>query len=157
MDAQRAFRAESTLIAVPEQAVSLLRESLRPIARPDPKRLGRLVADLDSSDFTVREKAESELDSLGELAEPALRKVLEGQPSLEVRLRVKGLLKKLEGTITAPEKLRILRSLEVLEQIGTPESEQVLRTMTQGAEEALATREAKASLQRLARRSAMKR
>lgn len=156
-DARQAFRAESALIAVPEKAVDLLREHLRPATGPDAKRLDRLLADLDSDSFAVRVKAEAELEALGELAETALRKALEGQPSLEVRRRVEGLLKKLEGMITDPKKLRVLRALEVLEQIGTPEAIRVLKTMTQGADEALVSREAKASLQRLARRSPTKR
>ncbi len=155
-DARQAFRAESSLIAVPQQAVALLRERLHPVARPEAQRIGRLLADLDSNDFAVRTKAETELEALGDLAESALRKALEGQPSLEVRRRVEGLLKNLEGTITDPDKLRVVRALEVLEQIGTPEAGRVVETMTQGAEEARLTREAKASLQRLSRRLPVK-
>jgi len=152
-DAGQAFRAESVLLAVPEQAVSLLRGRLRPAVRPDPKKLDRLLADLDSSEFAVRQKAEAELDSLGDLAKAALRKALEHPPSPEVRLRVKGLLKKFEGAVADPEKLRSLRAMEVLEQIATPAAREVLKILADGAEEALVTREAKASLQRLARRS----
>lgn len=156
LDARRAFRAESALVAVPEQGVALLGERLRPVAGPDAKRLGRLLADLDSESFAVRVKAEAELEALGDLAETALRKALKGKPSLEVRRRVDGLLKKLEGTIADPEKLRVLRALEVLERIGTPEAGRVLKTVSEGADESRFTRGAKESLQRLDRRSPTK-
>jgi hypothetical protein len=47
-----------------------------------------------------------------------------------------------------------LRALEVLEHIATPEAQQVLKTLATGAPEARLTQEAKASLARLARRTA---
>ena len=53
--------------------------------------MARLIADLDSDVFDVREKAAKEW-KLGAAAEPALRKALEGRPSAEVRRRVEGLL-----------------------------------------------------------------
>ena len=136
--------------------MALLRELLLPAVAPDATRVGRLLADLDSGDFAVRVKATAELEALGDLAEPALRRALEGHPSLEVRRRVERLLSKLEGTITDPEKLRVLRALEVLEQIGTPEAGRVLKTIAGGADEALVTRQAKESVRRLARRSETK-
>ena len=52
------------------------------------------------------------------------------------------------------EILRGLRSVEVLEHIGTAEARQVLETLTTGAPEALVTVEAKAALARLERRAA---
>ncbi len=136
--------------------MSLLREHLRPAVRPDPKKFDRLLTNLDSNDFAVRQKAETELDALGDLAEAALRKALEHPPSPEVRLRVRGLLKKFDSMVADPEKLRSLRAIEVLEQIGTPAAREVLKSLADGAEEALVTREARASLQRLARRSPRK-
>ncbi|HJT78769.1 MAG TPA: WD40 repeat domain-containing protein, partial [Gemmataceae bacterium] len=84
-DAPRAYRAVWSLAAAPEQIVPLLEERLAPAAPADPRRLGRLVADLDSDEFAVREKAGDELERLGGLAGPALRQALHGQPSLEVR------------------------------------------------------------------------
>ncbi len=51
-------------------------------------RIPKIVADLDSPQFEVREKASEELDKLGPTAEGALRKVLEGNPSQEVRRRI---------------------------------------------------------------------
>ena len=68
---------------------------MRPASPPDPKRLAQLLADLDNGRVESRRQAESELEGLGDLAEPALRKALEGDPPLVLRQRVERLLDKL--------------------------------------------------------------
>src|SRR5262249_10179622 len=107
--------------------------------------------------FDERERAERGLEDLGELAEPALRKALQGTTSAEVRRRLTGLLAKLGGATVAPEPARGLRCVEALEHIGSQEARRALGQMAQGAPEARLTREAKASLQRLAKRAALTR
>jgi hypothetical protein len=49
--------------------------------------------------------------------------------------------------------MRTFRAIEVLEHIATPEAQQVLKTLSEGAPEARVTREAKVSLERLAKRA----
>jgi WD40 repeat protein len=148
-DGARAYRAVWQLVATPRQAVPFLRERLRPVRAPDPRRVARLVADLDSDQFDVREKATEELAGLGELAVPALRHALKGTPTPEARRRIERLLEQLGEGATSPARLRALRASAVLERIGTPEARRLLTELAQGAEEARLTREAKASLQRL--------
>jgi hypothetical protein len=63
----------SALVAAPGQAVPLPQEQLRPARAPDAQRLARLIADLDSEEFSVREKAARELEQLEALAGLALR------------------------------------------------------------------------------------
>ncbi len=154
----QAYRAMCRLTAAPSEAVSLFRAHLHPVAmRVDGPTLTRLIADLDSDAFTAREKAMRELAALGELAIPALRRVQSGRPSLEVRKRVEGLLAKWEEKRPSPaERLRPLRAIEVLQSIDTAEARQFLEALTRGAPQARLTREAKASLERLARYSAPK-
>ncbi len=75
-------------MSAPEQAVALLKERLSAAAEPDPQRIPRLIADLDSNRFAVRQRAWEELKKLGQQAEPALQAVLKGLSSLEMRRRV---------------------------------------------------------------------
>ncbi|MGH7170236.1 MAG: WD40 repeat domain-containing protein, partial [Gemmataceae bacterium] len=150
-DAHKAYRAMQTLLAAREQAVTLLKDRLRPAAAIDERRIERRIADLDSDRFEVREKAEQELRQLGDDVEPALRKVLASKPSAEQRLRVKQLLQEID-TARSPEHLRFLRAVEVLELAGTKEAHDVLKTLAAGGEGARLTEQAKAALQRLTRR-----
>jgi RNA polymerase sigma factor (sigma-70 family) len=153
-DASKAYRALCDLVRAARQAVPLLRERLRPAPALEAmlaQRLQQRIADLDSDQFTVREKAREELEKLGELAEPALRTALNGQPSLEVRLRVERLLERLQKGMPCGERLQELRAVETLEHIGTPEACRVLERLAKGAAGARLTQEAQASLARLAR------
>jgi hypothetical protein len=149
-DAARAYRAMGSLARVPAQALPLLEKHLRPVPPADAKLLASALRDLDAEAFAVRERAARDLEQMGEVAEAALRAVLAGQPSAEVRRRVQQLLEKLEG----PEVLRRDRALEVLEQFGTPEARRLLAALAKGAPEARLTQEAKAALARLAKRPA---
>ena len=97
-DAARAYRAVRTLIRAGEPAASFLADRLQPIPAADAQEITRLIADLDSERFTVRAKAEGELEKLAERAEPALRRALEGKPpSLEFRRRIERLLQRVQG------------------------------------------------------------
>jgi hypothetical protein len=149
-DGERSYRAMCRLAAAP-QPVALLREHLRPAGAASSERLARLVADLDSTRFEARQQAAQELEALEEVAEPALRRAREAGPSLEVRRRAGQILDKLP-LAASPERLRQLRAIEVLEALGTADARRLLEELSGGAPEALRTREARASLERLARR-----
>jgi WD40 repeat protein len=146
-DAGRAYRAVGAL-AVAEQAVPFLAERVRPAAAPDPKRVAKLLADLEDERFEVREQASRELEALGGPAEPALRQALAGRPSAEARRRLTALLEKLAGAPT-PEEVRAIRVVEALERVGTAAARRLLTDLAGGVPEARLTREAKAALQRL--------
>jgi hypothetical protein len=150
-EAAHAFDAIRKLSASPGQAVALLKDRVRPATPVDPKRLTRLLGDLDSDSFEVRRQAQSELEELGELAEAALRKALTGDPSLEVRQRVERLLDNLTGQVPQAGQLRDLRAVELLELIGSSEAWQLLQALAKGAPEARLTREARSAVRRLTR------
>jgi hypothetical protein len=150
-DGRKAYRAICRMLAAPERSVQLLREKLELVAARDAEVL-RYVAQLDDNRFAIRSKATVELEKLGELAEPALREALSKNPSLEVQQRAKQLLKKLEGPVNNPDTLRALRAIEVLEHIGSQDAARVLKKLAGGAPDARVTQEAKASLERLAKR-----
>jgi WD40 repeat protein len=149
LKADRVNRALATLASAPDVAVALLKEHLRPASNPDTATLDRLVADLGSDSFTVRQKAAAELDRLGENIVFALRKRLGKGESLEVQRRIEQLLDKHDRGDVTSERVRELRALEVLEQIGTPEARRVLADLANGAAEARLTQEAKACLARM--------
>jgi WD domain, G-beta repeat len=148
-DVPRSFRAIDTLIHAPRQSVPFLDERVRPEPAPDAARLKQLVADLDGNQFAVRQRASQDLERLGELAEAALRRILKDQPSVELGKRVDGLLDKLPSVSWSGERLRLWRVIQVLEGIGTPEAQAVLKKLAQGAPASRLTQEARASLQRL--------
>jgi RNA polymerase sigma factor (sigma-70 family) len=150
-DAAQAFDSIRKLSASPTQAVALLKDRVRPATPADPKRLARLLADLDSDRYEVRRDAQSELEGLGELAEAALRKALAGDPSLEVRQRVERLLDRLTGQVPQAGRLRELRAVELLELVGSSEARQLLQALAEGAPEARLTREARSAARRLTR------
>jgi WD40 repeat protein len=152
-DGPHSFRARWALAAAAAEALPLLKEHLRPARATDAQRLRQLLADLDSDQFEVRQKAQA-LEGLSDLDRPALRQALANKPTPEVRRRVEAVLERLREPITQPGALRSLRAVAVLEDIGTPPARHLLEELAAGAPEARLTREAKASLERLARRPA---
>jgi WD40 repeat protein len=153
-DASKAHWAVRTMSEDPV-AVEFLRKQLFPAALPDGPRVAKLIADLDSENFDVREKAGLELERLEALAEAPLRKALSARPSPEVQRRAEALLGALSAGV-APTTLRNIRVAAVLEYIDTPEARQLLETLARGTPEAGLTQETKASLERLSKRHSVK-
>ncbi|MBL8793414.1 MAG: hypothetical protein JNM56_05900, partial [Planctomycetia bacterium] len=151
-EADRAYRAMRALATVPRQATSFFSERLRPVAAVEPRALAKLIADLDSRQFAVRQQAAEELEVLGSQAVPALQEVLKGEPSLEVRQRVEELLDEADRLILSGRALRTWRAIEVLEHLGTPEARQLLTNLGKGTPDSRLTREAQAALARCKRR-----
>jgi hypothetical protein len=146
-DAPRAYCAAGTLIAAAEHSIPYLRRRLAPVPEPT-LHLRRLIADLDSEQFAMREAARKELRNLGDAAYPALRQAMKDKPSLEFRKNIQSLLPD-AFVVRSPEKLRQIRVVMVLEQSGTAEARQVLQTLAGGAKQARLTDQAKAALARL--------
>ncbi len=152
-DASRAWRALCDLVQAPKQAVAWLKDHLKPQSVAEREEIRRLIAELDSDQFAVRQQAARDLEKLGGQAEPVLRIALKNRPSLEVRRQVEQLLEKLQGPVQAAEVIRELRSLELLEHSNTAEARALLRSLAEGPPEARLTREAKTALARLTRSS----
>jgi len=149
-DAAEAYRAIRKLAASAKESASFLRQQLRPVAPVDSRTIARFVADLDSDRFETRQHATEQLEKLAELAEPVLRQALQNKPPLERRRRIDQLLEKLavQRDTPSPERLRMLRALETLEQMDIPEARQVLEEYAKGDPAADLTKEAKAALAR---------
>jgi RNA polymerase sigma factor (sigma-70 family) len=150
-DAGRAWGAMRKLGARPDLAVPFLRDRLRPVVAADRGKVTRLLADLDSEQFAVRERAAADLEKLGETAAAWCRGRLDKAPSAETRRRLTAILDRVarEQWHPSPERLRALRAVEVLERIGTPEAGQVLAALARGASGARLTWEAAESRRRV--------
>ncbi len=155
-DAARAYGAVWQLAADPERAVPLLQGRLRPVQPAPPEMTQALLRDLDSAQFAARRAAERKLRALGERAEPALREALKAGPPIETKRRVEGVLAALAPAAPLEgEPLRGLRAVQVLERIGSRAAQRVLEGLAGGVTAARLTREARAALERLARRPAV--
>lgn len=151
-DGAVAYRAIGRFLERPEKSVSFLGERLRPIAAMPRDRVRKLIAGLGSEQFIVRDKANRQLEDLRELAWDELEKALATGPELEVRRRIERMLEKKE-LLRSPERLQTLRAIEVLEGIGTLEAKAILQKLAGGSPETEQAKEAKASIQRLGKRS----
>jgi RNA polymerase sigma factor (sigma-70 family) len=153
-DAAPAYQAVWALAAAPRQALPLCRERLlRPPAGQDPElpqRIARLIADLDGDRYEVREKATLALMKLGKAAEPAVRQALESPPSLEARRRLERVLAPLEEKGLTGDMRQALRAVAVLEYVGSPEAEEVLKKVAKDATDDRVRREAAAAVDRRA-------
>jgi HEAT repeat protein len=109
--------------------------------------VARLVVQLDSDNFTERVAAQAALEKLGERAAHLLKKALDGNPTLELRLRLLGLLDRIEQTSTVG--LQYHRAVVTLEWIGSPTARDVLQRLKDGAPDARLTIEAREAVRRL--------
>jgi hypothetical protein len=152
--AGKAHQAIWTMIAGADQTVPFLRKRLEKIPSVITPQFAKLLADLDSSAFKTREKAAADLAGMGQNAEPAVRQALNMKLPLEVRQRLDRLLKKIAGPVPplAAEQVRVLRALEVLEQIGTPQAQQALQIVAEHGPETVLREPAQAAMKRLKKR-----
>jgi RNA polymerase sigma factor (sigma-70 family) len=154
-DAAKGWRAVWRLADCPDEALPRLRQRVQP-ATPLPEEVTRpLLADLDDNSFQRRQQAAKRLKELGYQAEPALRKALAANPSLEQRRRIEEVLAAV-GLPQPPsgEPLRHLWAVAVLERIGSPEARQALQALARGVPAARLTHEAQAAHDRMAQRAA---
>jgi hypothetical protein len=151
-DARRAHQAIWGMIGHPEQSLLLLDERLQPIPPLVGSELEKLMTALGDANFAKREAATRALEQFEELALPTLEKVLTHSNSPEATRRIEQLLNR-PAVTQQPEKRRLIRAVEILEQIGAPRALQILKTLSQGAPEAFATQAALDALTRSQLRS----
>jgi WD40 repeat protein len=151
-DAAAAYRAMRALHNTPNEAVTLLAERLRPSPPGDERAVRAWIEALGGDDAKARAAAEEALAARYAEAEPALRDAADGHSTQAVRRRARALLADLADRVPPADELRVLRAVETLEQIGTAEARSVLRALAAGAPAARQTREARASLERMAAR-----
>jgi hypothetical protein len=147
-NAARAWESLWHLFDHADKACQLLSSRLKPISPI--KDTAEQITRLDDSKYAVREEAMKELASRGESIEGDLLSAIKVAKSEEQRKRLEVLLTKLDpATPPAGDVLRGLRSIWLLERIGTPEARKLLEKMAGGATGSRVTIEAKAALERL--------
>ncbi|HEY2787206.1 MAG TPA: WD40 repeat domain-containing protein [Fimbriiglobus sp.] len=146
-DAVAAFQVMKRLAAHPDVTVTLFRKRISPVPPIDPKKVARLIDDLDAPIFTTREAASNELAAAADKVRDALIAARATATSAEQLKRLDRLLKPIDAS--SPDQVRIVRAVEVLERIGTSAAKKFLFELADGAPGARLTREAAASRDRL--------
>jgi RNA polymerase sigma factor (sigma-70 family) len=151
-NAATAHRAIGMLVANPKDSVLFLKKQVKPVEPTDRRKIDKWVGDLNSDVFAVRQAATKELQGAGEQAKAAVRNALQSEIPLETRRRLEQILNVLTDA-PSPDVVRNVRAIMALERIGAPEAELVLKALAQGASGARESKEAKASVDRLAQRA----
>ncbi len=146
-DAALAFAAMRLFASCPKDAIPFLQINASPLASPDAEQIRKWIDELDHRDFRRRESAMKGLASMGERSRGPLRDALGRTLPPETRERIERLLAA-DGRLT-PEQLRLIRSVEAMEAVGTPEAAALLAHWSTGAAGATFTRAAVEAKNRL--------
>jgi hypothetical protein len=91
-----------------------LAKQLHLAAVVEPKRIKQLVADLDSAEFKIRMKAQTDLVTIGEQAVSYLDEALANNPALQTRQRLNYLQAKPVPGLLTNERALLVRTIEEL-------------------------------------------
>ncbi len=151
-DAEEAHLAAWSMIRLGDTAVKWIDNRVQPAVIRE-KQILDLIDQLDDDEYTTRERASFKLQSLREAARPYLRKAMAVDGvSEETRLRCEKLLRHPVNPLRSVTLWRPLRSLMVLEHIGTPEAVRVLMKLASGSRGPAITESAIGALGRLGER-----
>lgn len=131
-DAMLAYQAVWQLAAVPAKAVPFLAARCPVPGVKERQQAAQLIANLESTNFKLRQEATSNLKKMGLLALPILQREKQNKHSLECTRRLQDVM----NAIQSPAGSRRLwsRAIHVLKLIHTPEARQVLKTLADHAE-----------------------
>jgi hypothetical protein len=134
-------------------SISFLRARLKPVVAVDTARVEKLLADLGSEKFAIRQAASKELAQMGKQVKGPIKRVLKCDLPLETRQRLAQVLRDAIGEVPPQETLRTLRTIMVLERIRTSGAGDILDAIGGGAQGAWETEEVSAALGRHRKRS----
>jgi hypothetical protein len=152
------FAGCGVLAAAPHRGLEFIKGKLEKELKPAPVEvIEKLIKDLDSGEFGVREKATEELIRLRAVADTFLRKALAGDPSPEMKFRIGQVLsaKTPESKLTPEEWNRLRRLVYALELLAWPDqptakdSRDFLSLLSTGHADVKVMREAADALKRL--------
>jgi WD40 repeat protein len=145
-DGEKAHAAMVAALRTPDDAVAVLKKKLRPAEPMKPEVLARWIDRLVDDNPGERKRATAVLIDLGEVAAPALRRVLNGSPAPQLRQAVESVLNRPSGPVTTPGGLQVPRAVELLTVANTPEARVFLEALARGAPGFRQTREAIAAM-----------
>ncbi len=146
-DAGQAQQAMVRLRGDPARLLPYLEQRLHPDREgPAVAQVQQWFKQLDDDDFEIREQALRELRKHAPRIVPSLHQTLGQTDSVEVRARVQAVFTQLEKHSLAPEELRQVRAIEVLNQIPTPASRDLLGRLARGYPWSPQTQAAQATL-----------
>jgi len=148
-DAAVAYRAIWELRDAGPAVIPPLLEQLRQVPVPDYRAIDQLLGDLGSDVFKRRDKATRELEKLGPAIVRRLDVAIQSNVTLEMMRRLESLHRKAIGPTGVPEILRVMRCIEVLENLPEPEARRALAALAKGPAEHFVTEEAQRALHRL--------
>ncbi len=147
--AESAFRSIWAFAADRNDAVKFFNGKFAVVERVPAERIKQWIADLDSPQFAMREKADKSLLANVDQAEAELRRSLKNGLGAEGRKRAQRILEVQASAKLSPNELREIRAVEALEKIGTPEARELLRSLARGNFRPRTIREAEMTLRRL--------
>jgi hypothetical protein len=147
-DAKTGLQAARCFFAAGDRGIAFLKSKISAVSAPDAKYIKDLITVLGADDFLMRESATAELKKLGRIAGPVLQEAIKTSKSPEAIGRMKDLLGAWDRAKPTPDELRVIRVMETVEWMGTPNAIKLLEVWAGGADGALLTTEARASLDR---------
>jgi hypothetical protein len=130
-DARRAFDAQLRIVSQGENTIPFLSAQIRH-AVAETQAMERLIRDLDSDDFAVRETASAMLLLFDRAAyQPLLQE--RSSMSAEVRRRAEALIASLDSPfVTSPSLLQLLRAVSCIERIPGADAVSILQEIRKG-------------------------
>ena len=149
-DAARARVWMRRWVATGNPAIAFLGKHVEAEAGIPEIRVRELIQQLGSDRFREREESQRRLAELGEPIVNVLRKEADRSTDTEIQERLRRLIDHPGQRVPLPtgKAIQVLRTIEVLEQIGTPTARKVVERLSKGAEGFPATQEARAALRR---------
>ncbi|HEV3144086.1 MAG TPA: WD40 repeat domain-containing protein [Gemmataceae bacterium] len=148
-DSAKALLALDMLADAPAQTAAFLRDELtKPPLPLNVKQIEQWLGELDHPRFAVRQRATGELAKLGDDIQSMLETALKNNPSPEPRRRLQELLERTGERYLTSEKLRLMRAVELLDRLDSPQARDVLQHLAKGPAHSPITREARWSLVR---------
>ena len=135
VDTVKATTALRALLASAADSVAFLRKEAEAKATDEQtRRIDKLIAELDSDEFSVREAATAELKRIGTPTVAALEMAVKTTTSPEVQYRASAILRGIVGRVgtTPTAAIRAARAARILEQAYTAEADQLLEEMARG-------------------------